>query len=714
MTDRNILWAIANSTNIRANQRYNATITDADISRMHYFQQAQATGQKAQFYNQYVLPSQGGLPRDYDFQIAAMEFKIEQEHVNSENQILAPQQIKENIETKMEISSKNDIIEKINKLTESLTSLLNEQSIATTKIYTVFKEYNNFSQYYNNSVNEIANDVQFRSQFINKIVQLEDLFKKLLTEVSDYITSGYAKPDLKVVSMGQIEVILQDIMKTLALMLDVKPTTPFINQTDSLVFGQVKARNGQFREPKAPNYGDMIDEQGESKYLEDDTVPNIGYTEDELRELEEGTITQEELDERYKEYDELARSYIAEYVQQEFALSQGVEIDEGDIITKEATESKLRGLRVSPEKLKQIWRDVRSEIFKSINKPKPIKKEQKEILQTIITNLIQAAPTNKTFYLGELENKRLEYNLTEAQVFMIMEQVRTQLRSKNKAKIKALITSYIKDIKDASEDERTKIRDKALSDADNLGVTETIFEQLLAKNTGSTERGLRRKLSLFNAALQQYFRDIEAAVGDEAAQDELNDRLRNEGENVIGLTPEQMKDEFYAVRNTVIDFIIRNFLNTRNLFEDEGERDGYTEMFIRMSKSLGYSDDALRRLVASAEEGDEGEEDSGGTPLKPTAINTSYNLYGQYIAKIARILKPVAPKAITINTIAGVLFNAVWIEYYNENYGVDVEVKPLVASLINKEMLDRIKEELRIGTIDYEEKCAQLIKDATI
>ena len=100
--------------------------------------------------------------------------------------------------------------------------------------------------------------------------------------------------------------------------------------------------------------------------------------------------------------------------------------------------------------------------------------------------------------------------------------------------------------------------------------------------------------------------------------------------------------------------------------------------------------------------------------MKPTAINTSYNLYGQYIAKIARILKPVAPKAITINTIAGVLFNADWIEYYNENYGVDVEVKPLVASLINKEMLERIKEELRIGTIDYEEKCAQLIKDATI
>ena len=45
MTDRNILWKIANSTNIRAKQRNNATITDADIKKMHYFQQAQATGQ---------------------------------------------------------------------------------------------------------------------------------------------------------------------------------------------------------------------------------------------------------------------------------------------------------------------------------------------------------------------------------------------------------------------------------------------------------------------------------------------------------------------------------------------------------------------------------------------------------------------------------------------------------------------------------------------
>ena len=168
MTDRNILWAIANSTNIRANQRYNATITDADISRMHYFQQAQATGQKATFYKQFCLPSQNGLPRDYDYQIAQMEFKIEQEHVNSENQMLAPQQIKENIETKMEISTKNDIIERINKLIESLSTLLNEQSIAQVKIYTVLKEYNNFSQYYNNYVNEIANDVQFRDQFIKK------------------------------------------------------------------------------------------------------------------------------------------------------------------------------------------------------------------------------------------------------------------------------------------------------------------------------------------------------------------------------------------------------------------------------------------------------------------------------------------------------------------------------------------------------------------
>ena len=112
MTDRNILWRIANSTNIRANQRNNATITDADIKKMHYFQQAQATGQKAQFYREDCLPSQNGLPRDYDFQIAAMEFKIEQEHVNSENQMLAPQQIKETIETKMEITTKNDIIER--------------------------------------------------------------------------------------------------------------------------------------------------------------------------------------------------------------------------------------------------------------------------------------------------------------------------------------------------------------------------------------------------------------------------------------------------------------------------------------------------------------------------------------------------------------------------------------------------------------------------
>ena len=262
MTDINVLWRIANSTNIRANQRNNATITDADIKKMHYFQQAQATGQKAQFYREYCLPSQNGLPRNYDFQIAAMEFKIEQEHVNSENQMLAPQQIKETIETKMEITTKNDIIERINKLVESLSSLLNEQSIAQVKIYTVLKEYNNFSQYYNNYVNEIANDVQFRSQFINKIVQLEGLFTTLLNDVSEYITYGYNKPDMKGVSMGKVEIMLKDILKTLTLMLDVKPTTPFVNDTSGMAYGQVKPSNGIVKQPI--NMGEHIDDQAES------------------------------------------------------------------------------------------------------------------------------------------------------------------------------------------------------------------------------------------------------------------------------------------------------------------------------------------------------------------------------------------------------------------------------------------------------------------
>ena len=297
MTDRNILWRIANSTNLRArqqsNQQNNSTINDAELKRMHYFQQAQATGQRAQFYHQYVLPSQGGQPRNYDFQIAAMEFKIEQEHVNSENQMLAPQQMKENIETKMEISTKNDIIEKMNKLISSLSTLLNEPNIATAKIYTIFKEYNNFSQYYNNYVNEIANDVQFRNQFINKIVELESVFKKLSDEVSAFITSGHTTPNLKTVSLDQVEKILQDILKTLELMLDVKPTTPFVNSTSNLSYGQVRTSNRQtlvpttgpvIPMPPAVNGAteiDALDEFGNS-------VPDVGHEADDAVDVENG------------------------------------------------------------------------------------------------------------------------------------------------------------------------------------------------------------------------------------------------------------------------------------------------------------------------------------------------------------------------------------------------------------------------------------------
>ena len=357
MTDRNVLWRIANSTNIRARQRNNATITDADIQKMHYFQQAQATGQRAQFYHQYVLPSQGGLPRDYDFQIAAMEFKIEQEHVNSENQLLAPQQLKENIETKMEISTKNDIIGKINKLVESLSSLLNEQSIATTKIYTVFKEYNNLSQYYNNYVNEIANDVQFRGQFINKVVQLEDLFSKLFTEVSDYITTGHTKPDLKVVSMGQVEAILKDIMKTLTLMLDVKPTTPFVNDTTGLAFGQTKARDGDFRQPI--NMGEQIDDQGESKYLETDALPNFGFTEDEIRQIEEGHIDEEGQQAMYDVRENEAKTLMEDYVNQQNRIRQGVDLNDGEApIQEEDVMAAIYDLRIDPKRQKELWVEV--------------------------------------------------------------------------------------------------------------------------------------------------------------------------------------------------------------------------------------------------------------------------------------------------------------------------------------------------------------------
>ena len=240
----NNLWKIANSSNIRARQQTDASISDSDINKMHYFRASQATGQQARFNQQFTLPSQNGLPRNYDYRISKMEYEIERENVAAEEQTLAPQQIKENIETKMEISTRNDIIERMNKIVQLILTLINEPQIATTKMYSLFREYNDFSQYYNSYVSEISNDVAFRNQFIEKVIQLQGYFNTLLTEVQTYVNAGYTTgKNLKVIDMGKIEIILVDIMKTFDLMLEVKPTTPFINNTTNLSYGQTNSRN---------------------------------------------------------------------------------------------------------------------------------------------------------------------------------------------------------------------------------------------------------------------------------------------------------------------------------------------------------------------------------------------------------------------------------------------------------------------------------------
>ena len=116
-----------------------------------------------------------------------------------------------------------------------------------------------------------------------------------------FITVNHITAGVKVINMADIEIILNDILKTLTLMLDVKPTTPFVNNTSGLAFGQVKPVEGNKFPPYYPkNFGEEIDRHAEQDYIEADNVPNVGYSEDEIRDLENGTITKQQIFEYLK------------------------------------------------------------------------------------------------------------------------------------------------------------------------------------------------------------------------------------------------------------------------------------------------------------------------------------------------------------------------------------------------------------------------------
>ena len=126
--------------------------------------------------------------------------------------------------------------------------------------------------------------------------------------------------------MGQVEVILKDIMKTLTLMLDVKPTTPFVNDVSSQAFGQVKAKEGEYRgQEHEHDYGVQINDQAEQNYLEEDVVPNYGFTADELRDIEEGRVDEAGQKAMYERREKQAIVLMKLYLTQQYNIKHGIE-----------------------------------------------------------------------------------------------------------------------------------------------------------------------------------------------------------------------------------------------------------------------------------------------------------------------------------------------------------------------------------------------------
>lgn len=674
MTDINVLWRIANSTNIRANQRNNATITDADIKKMHYFQQAQATGQKAQFYREYCLPSQNGLPRNYDFQIAAMEFKIEQEHVNSENQMLAPQQIKETIETKMEITTKNDIIERINKLVESLSSLLNEQSIAQVKIYTVLKEYNNFSQYYNNYVNEIANDVQFRSQFINKIVQLEGLFTTLLNEVSEYITYGYNKPDMKGVSMGKVEIMLKDILKTLTLMLDVKPTTPFVNDTSGMAYGQVKPSNGIVKQPI--NMGEHIDDQAESKYLETDVLPNYGFTEDEKRGIEEGKLDEEGQHDMYMIREKEAKALMEDYIAQQNRMREGIELDAGEeLLVEEDIMAAIYELRIDPARQRELW----VEVSRNLNGQLPsfeVGQDEKEVnaialMKTYLQQQeeVQNGTSDGRHLISEKTvNKRLRrYKISKERLILLWEQAKRELvkqpTNKNvsitekRTTALKLIYRYLEET-DAQSDNPIALQEltTALSEAmTSLGINHKEYTKLHKRAAKALDSGE----PLFSTDSKDKYKTKN--------EDLMKAFIRQDALKKVDASPAEK-------------LILKKALEKKR-----------QELHISLEKLMSLVIDVGRE---DEENNGDDNEDDNGTPKNPTGLEGSATSYLRYVHQITKAIKDAYPPASRIlnNTDMFIALQPPeWVSYYNENYQpIAKRSKPDIRSIITPNMIARI------------------------
>jgi hypothetical protein len=280
MTSINDLWAISTTSNLRRIQSKDLTSQQAQSRDLNWARQ--------HFVNKVMKPvylpkppAAGGLPRDYDDNIAAWEYRLEREAVIAESNGLSGQAYGDFV---MGFDVKEKLVRNLNALIREQSQVFDGVTDAS-KFTQVFKLFNDVAFTYNEHLIDIKRDSQFLSMFHSKVIQVEGLFLKISdrlegwSSMKTYEFNSY-KPS-NVYNYGYLKSIVKSIIEVCRLMLESKDTTQFLVSSHVNEYSQVEYQ------PQIGAQGDRPIDDASSNDSDDENDSEDGDDADELEEAKE-------------------------------------------------------------------------------------------------------------------------------------------------------------------------------------------------------------------------------------------------------------------------------------------------------------------------------------------------------------------------------------------------------------------------------------------